>query len=320
MGIFLFLGLVCKNPGFARDEKPFSVLSPNVVRDQAGRKIEVKKPFKRIISLYGAHTENLFALGLDKEIIGVSTHEVYPPAATQKPTFSYHEGAEKFLAARPDLVLIRPMIDRGYAPLMDRLQRSGITVVSLQPGNVQEMFRYWKVLGVLAGKKQNAQMMIDVFKKTVSQLKEETKSIEDKKKVYFEAIHRRMKTFSPQSMAVFALKAAGGINVAADAQPVRGTNIAAYGKERILAHAREIDIYLAQYGAMNHVTKRDIETEPGFKAIKAVDNGDIHIISEMIVSRPTMRLLKGIFKIGRILYPTEFPLTWKEKIANRLPY
>ena len=40
------------------------------VVDQAGRRIAVKKPFSRIISLYGAHTENLFALGGGDGLIG----------------------------------------------------------------------------------------------------------------------------------------------------------------------------------------------------------------------------------------------------------
>jgi len=47
----------------------------NMIVDQAGRILTVDHSFKRIISLYGAHTENLFNLGLDNEIIGVSRHE-----------------------------------------------------------------------------------------------------------------------------------------------------------------------------------------------------------------------------------------------------
>ena len=57
--------------------------------DRSGNNIVVETPFKRIISLYGAHSENLFSLGLDKEIIGVSKNEAYPPRVTTKPVFSY---------------------------------------------------------------------------------------------------------------------------------------------------------------------------------------------------------------------------------------
>ena len=276
--------------------------------DRSGNKIVVEMPFKRIISLYGAHSENLFSLGLDEEIIGVSKNEAYPPRATTKPVFSYHDDAEKFIAAHPDLILIRPMIARGYANLVLKLQKAGITVVSLQPRTVDEMYSYWKKLGMLTGKERQSDKMIKEFNSGLKRVELLVKGIPSlkKKKVYFEAIHSKMKTFSPSSTAIFALKSAGGINVADDAQARRETNIAAYGKEHILSHAEEIDVYLAQHGAMNHAKVRRIKEEGGFSAIKAVREGKVYIIDEKIVSRPTMRLLDGIYEIGRILYPSRF--------------
>ena len=131
-------------------------------------------------------------------------------------------------------------------------------------------------------------------------------AIQPKKRVYFEAIHSKMKTFAPDSMTIFALQTAGGINIAADAEPVRRTNIAAYGKERIMSHADRIDVYLAQLGEMNRPTVDIIRNEPGCSAIEAVRDNEIYLIDEMIVSRPTLRLLDGIQEIGRKLYPDVF--------------
>ncbi len=273
------------------------------VLDCAGRKIEAEKQFSRIISLYGAHTENLFSLGLEDEIIGVGRHPDYPPRAREKQRFSPHDGPEKFLAARPDLVLVRPMIDRGYEPLMKRLEKFGITVVSLQPGNVEEMKTYWRILGQLTGRQEKASAMIEKFEKGVAQARLVAEKVDDKKTVYFEAIHDRFKTFTPGSMPVFALECAGGINAAQDVRQVRGTNIAEFGKERIMEKGPEIDVYLAQQGPMNNVDAEDISGEPGYGVIKAVKEGEIYIVDEQIVSRPTLRLLEGIKTIGEILYP-----------------
>jgi iron complex transport system substrate-binding protein len=285
---------------------PFRVEGHNVIIDQAGRKLTVDNPFKRIISLYGAHTENLFNLGLDDEIIGVSRNETYPPQALPKPVFSYREDPEKFLSVHPDLVIIRPMVDRGYPQFVSMLEKNGITIISLQPGNVEDMYVYWQILGLLSGKQQRAIKMISQFKAAVSDFKLLTDAKTTKKRVYFEAIHSKMKTFTPDSMAVFALETAGGINIATEAKPVRNTNIAYYGKERILSHGRQIDVYLAQTGAMNKPTMKLIMNEPGFQTIKAVAEGEIYFIDEQIVSRPTMRLLDGIYSIGKILYPEDF--------------
>ena len=286
------------------------------VVDQAGRRIDVKKPFSRIISLYGAHTENLFALGGGDGLIGVAPNDDYPPEASRKPVFSYHDDPEKFLAAAPDLVLTRPMIDRGYPQFVQRLEKSGITVVSLQPGTVEEMLVYWQILGILTGRREKAAAMAARFTAAVSELAALTASVSPKKRVYFEAIHAKMKTFTPDSMAVFALEAAGGVNVARDAAPVKDTNIANYGKERILARASEIDVFLAQSGTMNQPTLELIKAESGFQAIRAVKTHHVYIIDERLVSRPTLRLLDGIFEIGRILYPNDFTERAREIIQK----
>jgi len=282
-----------------------SVALAESVTDGSGRRIQVDRPFRRIISLYGAHTENLFRLGLDDEIIGVGRNEAYPPEALEKPALSYHDDAEKFMALRPDLVLIRPMIDRVYQPFVRKLELAGITVVSLQPVGIEDMYQYWRDLGILTGKKAEAEAMIRSFEAGLIAIREQVDRIppEARKKVYFEAIHRKMKTFSRGSIAMFVLQTAGGINVAEDASQMRQTNIAAYGKERILAKAAIIDVYLAQQGAMNPITKADILKEPGFQAIKAVQNGQVYLIDEWIVSRPTFRLLEGITRVAGMLYP-----------------
>lgn len=269
--------------------------------DSASRKIVVTQPFQRIIALYGAHTENLFHLGAGHQVIGVTRHA--EGAASAKPVFSYHDDLEKFLAARPDLVIVRPMIDRGYSRLLNRLEDHGITVVSLQPGSIEEMFIYWRILGALTGRIEDADAMVTRFRREVAEIARRTATLPQKKRVYFEAIHDRMRTFSPGSMPVFVVEAAGGVNVAGDAAARRGTNIADYGKERILAHAEEIDVYLAQVGPMNQPTLAAIKSEPGFELIRAVRNDQIFLVDETLVARPTMRLLEGIEWISRILYP-----------------
>lgn len=278
----------------------------HTIMDAKGRKIHVEQPFSRIISLYGAHTENLFYLGLTTEIIGVSVNDRFPPQVDGKQRFSFHDDPEKFLAARPDLVLIRPMIDNGYPDFVRQLERFNITVVSLQPSDVSEMFAYWMTLGQLTGKKAAAEELVIDFQKKTRQIASLLPPVTARKRVYFEAIHARMKTFTHGSMAIYALETAGGINVAADAPSSRNTNIANYSKEKILAKAREIDVFLAQKGIMNPVSIEQIVAEPGFHIIKAVADSRVYLVDENIVSRPVPRLLQGILAIGDLLYPDIF--------------
>lgn len=272
--------------------------------DQDGNPIPGGVPFKRIISLYSAHTDNLLAFGLGPELIGVAAGDENE-AVSDLPRFSANDTPEKFIAAAPDLILIRPMISQAHPQLVDQLRKAGIAVVSLQPTTVDDMFAYWQTLGELSGRAGEAAAMIGKFKGELAAIERVRDAIamDKRPKVYFESIHARMKTFAPSSIAVFVLESAGGVNVAADAEARNATNIAAYGKERILSHAAEIDIYLAQNGRMNQVTKELIAQEPGFQAIKAIRAGRICLIDEELVSRPTPHLLQGIREVRALLYP-----------------
>ena len=285
----------------------FSGVCPALtLADHHQRRIVFDKPFKRIISLYAAHTENLYSLGLEDQIVGVSSNDTFPLNASRKQKFSYHDDPEKFLAFSPDLVLIRPMIDNGYPSLIQRLEKSGITVVSLQPSNIEEMYDYWQKLGMLTGRTEPAEKMIREFKEKTDHIRLLTRNIPSKKKVYFEAIHDKMKTFTKGAMPIFVLEIAGGINIASDAAASRDTNIAVYGKEQLLSKASEIDVFLSQSGIMNSVSIEEIKNEPGFSIIKAIKNNQIYLIDENIISRPVPRLYEGIVTVGRILYPDIF--------------
>ncbi len=274
------------------------------ITDDEGNTITFSQPFKRIISLYPAHTENLATLGALDAIIGVSTSDTFPTSIESKQKFSYRDNTEKFLAAEPDLILIRPMISRSQPELMAKLRQSGIVIVSLQPTSVTAMFEYWHKLGMLCGQRKNADKMEQQFKESIEQVQGSIpQDMHSRPKVYFESIHRKMKTFSPDAITIFALAAGGGVNIATDAVARNNSNIAPYGKERLLSLGQDIDIYLSQVGRMNRIQLDDIYKEPGFTLIKAVQTKSVYLIEEELVSRPTMRLLEGISKIQSILYP-----------------
>lgn len=294
--IFIFIVFCLALPGKAAAVNEAEGLSP-----------AAEKPFQRIISLYSAHTENLAALGAADQLIGITLSDDYPAAIIDKPRFSYRQDPEKFIAARPDLILIRPMIEHSYPQLISKLRQAGITVISLQPTSVAGIFAYWQALGVLTGREQAAAEMIASFKKEISRIAGGRRKIppQERPKVYFESIHKKMKTFARQSIAVFVLEQAGGINIASDAIQVRKTNIADYGKERILAKADKIDFFIAQQGRMNPVNLKMIKNEPGFQAIRAVQQGNIFLIDERLVSRPTLRIVEGTRLLNRILYPAD---------------
>ena len=83
-------------------------LADNItVKDGAGRSIAITDP-SRIVSVGGAVTEILYALGLESRIIAVDSTSLYPPhALAEKPSVGYMRqlSPEGVLGLGPSLVL-----------------------------------------------------------------------------------------------------------------------------------------------------------------------------------------------------------------------
>ncbi len=80
---------------------------PVQVRDAQGRQIRIENA-SRIISIGGANTEILYALGMEKQIIGIDITSLYPPRAMkEKPNVGYMRqlSPEGVIGLGPTLVL-----------------------------------------------------------------------------------------------------------------------------------------------------------------------------------------------------------------------
>ncbi|WP_432402294.1 ABC transporter substrate-binding protein [Wukongibacter sp. M2B1] len=273
--------------------------------DDMGNEIELTQPCKRIISLYSAHTENLFTLGLENEIIGVGQSDIYPVDALEKDVYDYKSDPEKIIAAEPDLVLIRPFINRKVPDFVETLKRAGITVVSLYPERFEEFDDYIMKLGSLTGKTETAKELLTKFHNDIKAINEKTKNIDPKMTVYFESSENGYKTVTTDSMPAKAIEYAGGINIASDVKPIKeGSSIAPYGIEKLLENAENIDVFVSQRGVMNAGGNyHSIIIRPGFDTIKAIKNDRVYVINQKIISSPTFRYYKGVRDIARMMYP-----------------
>jgi iron complex transport system substrate-binding protein len=274
--------------------------------DDSGRAVNLAEPGRRIISLYSAHTENLFAIGAGESLIGGHTTCVYPPEAAAFAVYDYNGDPEYIIAAAPDLVLIRPFIRRHSPNYVAEIEKAGIPVVSLYAESLDDFDGYIRHLALLAGAEAEAEQQLERFHQGLDQLREAAGGIAKKQTVFFESTETETRTVSEGSFPALALEIAGGVNIAAGARPVTpGSSIAPFGAERLLLHAGEIDAYIIQRGAMNAGSGLAPANRPGYHAIKAVQNNRVFYIDEKLVSSPTFRYLEGVREIARFLYPGE---------------
>lgn len=308
IGIVLLLTLFMARPWIEKgiNHLPSGEYSIDFV-DDSGYRIRMEKPADTIISLYSAHTENLFALGLDREIIGVGTADVYPYEALSKEVFDYKSDPEKVIAARPDVVIIRPFIERHSPDFVKSLRRTGITVVSLYPDNFEAFDDYIMKLAYLSGKETTAERKLSEFHNQLEALGQLTSDVTEVG-VYFESSDREYKTVTQNSMPAYAISLAGGRNVAEDAVPIEeGSSIAIYGTEKIIEKAHEIDVYVTQRGVMGAGgNTHSIAIRPGFDVIDAVKNDRVLEINQKIISSPTFRFVKGVKELQRFFHPELF--------------
>lgn len=88
----------------------------------------------RIVSVGGAATETVFALGAGGSVVGVDTSSVYPEEASSLPQVGYQRmlSAEGIASLKPDMVILASTA--GPHAAVDQLEKLGIPLLRLKEG------------------------------------------------------------------------------------------------------------------------------------------------------------------------------------------
>ncbi len=125
---------------------------PGTVTDDAGRRVTLPAPARRIVSLSPSATELLYALGVGDRVVGRTTWCDYPPQVLAVPSVGdgLNPNVEAVAARRPDLVVLyRSQLNETAA---DQLARLGIAAVILRQDRLEDVGRAARLLGRLTGR------------------------------------------------------------------------------------------------------------------------------------------------------------------------
>jgi iron complex transport system substrate-binding protein len=102
-----------------------------------GRAQEAKAG-RRIVSVGGAVTETVFALGAGDEVVAVDTSSMYPARTAKLPKVGYQRtlSAEGILALSPDLVIVSD--EAGPPATIEQLRGAGVRVERMPPANTPD--------------------------------------------------------------------------------------------------------------------------------------------------------------------------------------
>ncbi len=108
---------------------------------------------RRIVSVGGALTETLFALGAEREIVGVDTTSLFPAAAEQLPKVGYARtlSAEGVLSLSPTLLVCTG--EAGPPMVLRQLRDTGLAIETFDPAHrIEGVVQATRRLGSLVGR------------------------------------------------------------------------------------------------------------------------------------------------------------------------
>ena len=256
--------------------------------------------YQRIVSLYTGHTDNIVALGAAAKLVGVSKND-RGEAVAKLPHLAMNAGPEEILALKPDLVLTRGLADRENPNLKSTLERAGVKVIVIDPPEWDEFGGYIKGLAPLVGADPGkAAVKFENMKKDIA-----AKAAKYKKSkpvnVFVEATEKELTTCTGDSWAAHMVELAGGRIISKEARSIRkGSAIAPWGLEKILASAGDIDVYIVQQGPMNAADEESVKKRSWFSALR---NARLALMPEALLSRPSLLgLERGGAMLIKILY------------------
>src|SRR5207247_2973284 len=152
-GLFLApAALACRPTDRATPPPPPPSPGGVAVTDDAGRRVTLSAPARRIVSLSPAVTELLFALGAGAGVVGRTTWCDYPPAARAVPSVGdgLNPNLEAVAARRPDLVILyRSALNETAA---QQLARLGIAAAVVRQDRLEDLARAAGLVATLTGR------------------------------------------------------------------------------------------------------------------------------------------------------------------------
>jgi iron complex transport system substrate-binding protein len=237
---------------------------------------------ERIVCLTEETTETLYLLGEDARIVGISGFTVRPARARrEKPKVSAFTSAKigRIVALRPDLVL-------GFSDLQAdiaaELARAGVEVHLFNHRSIAEILRMIRMLGGMIGCEAKAAALADRLEAGVEATRASAARLPRRPRVYFEEWDDPM--IAGIRWVGELIEAAGGENCFADLSQQ------ALGRDRIIADPSEVvrrapDIVLGSWCGKKFRPEK-VAARPGWAAIPAVRDGELHEVKSAIILQP----------------------------------
>jgi iron complex transport system substrate-binding protein len=273
---------------------------PMQVTDQLGRTVTINKIPERIISLAPSNTEVLFALGLGDKVAGVSDYSDYPQEARTKPSVGAYDkpNIEQVVALNPDLILAT---DAHQAEVIPALQKLGLTVVALEPHNIEGVLESITLVGKVTGTQQKAGELVASLESRISAVTALTSGLTAEKRpvVFYIVWSNPLMSSGNGTFQADLIEKAGGTNVAANLNGWATISLESVVKANPA-------VILAGDMAAQGVNYQFIKNEPRLASTDAIRNGVLFSVNSDVTSRPGPRIVDALEEFAKFIHPELF--------------
>lgn len=289
---------------------------PITVLDAFGNEVTISDP-SRIISLGGAVTEVVYALGWGDHVVAVDQSSIYPEAATQLPEVGYLRflSAEPVLSVRPTLIIATE--DAGPDEAVQQLRNAGVTFLIVPAEDtVQGAADKIAAIAAALNEVERGQQLIDAMNADIAQAQALIETVEERPRVMFiYARGRAVLTVSGAGTGADEMIRLAGARNAFDSFndyiPMTAEAVAAGQPDIILA----VTLGAASVEEMGGLTNL-----PGVSLTPAAQNGRIYTMDDLYLLGFTPRMGDALLDLTYLLHEDlSRPIPTVARLENRFP-
>ena len=265
-----------------------------------GQKINVPKNIERIVSTAPSNTEILVELGLSDKIVAIDKYSSDVEGVkenVEKLDFSTPD-AEKIIKLNPDIIIASShnKTETGQDPFKS-IEEAGIPVVYIPSSNsIDGIYNDIKFISSIFSKDEKGNEIVSNMQKEIDSIKNVSKNIKNKKKVYFEiGSTPNLFSFGEGTFLNEMIEVIGAENILKDKkQWVSPT------EESIIK--LNPDVILTNEGYIENATD-NIKKRNGWENINAIKNNSVYMIDMNSSSRPSQNIIKALKEMAKSVYP-----------------
>jgi iron complex transport system substrate-binding protein len=234
---------------------------------------------ERIVCLSKQYNEIIFALGAEKDLVGVDVSSTYPPEIKKIPTVGYHRAlsAEGILSTKPTLIIHDNNV--GPEQVMEQLTKLNMPmkVFDTKGEDIATTKLLITEMGIYFHKEKQADSLNAKLDEDMAKALAETAGLKDKPKIvviHFGRANNVYLTLTKNTTGGKMIEWAGG------EIPVDGERGMMQLSAEILAQADPDVILLTDFGYDKLGSLDQIKTLPGLADTKAAKNNRIYRVEE----------------------------------------